>query len=160
MTITPSLLLAAEKGARFSAGYAFADYLEEGVGTSGLGAYLAASSTAPIGPGGELSYHRYSEEYQTLYDDYSYTLHSYVGMVGAHFNVTSESVDPFVHILFGARHDRSGDESNTALGGEVGGGVDVPAGSSVFVRVGADFQMFFDNGEELKVFRFTAGIAF
>ena len=41
-----------------------------------------------------------------------------------------------------------------------GGGIDIPLGSSVFFRLGADFQIFFDEGENLKTLRVTAGFSF
>jgi len=39
-------------------------------------------------------------------------------------------------------------------------GVDVPAGSSVYLRLGADFQVFFDEGESVKTLRLVAGLTF
>ena len=48
-------------------------------------------------------------------------------------------------------------------GGMRGGqscGVDVPLGASVYLRLGADFQIFFDNGENLKTLRLNAGFLF
>jgi hypothetical protein len=40
-----------------------------------------------------------------------------------------------------------------------GGGVDIPLGS-VFVRVGADFQIYFEGDENVKTLRLNAGISF
>jgi hypothetical protein len=72
----------------------------------------------------------------------------------------SRGPNSYVHVLGGLRYDTAEGESNTAYGGMAGLGVDIPAGSSLFVRLGADFQMFFDEGENLKTLRLTAGISF
>jgi hypothetical protein len=65
-----------------------------------------------------------------------------------------------VHVLGGPRYDTAEGESNTSWGGFAGGGVDIKAGDHVAVRLGADFQIFFDQGENLKTLRLGVGLTF
>ena len=147
------------KSVRVGLGYAFAAYLEEASGSAPLGFWLSIASTAPIGIEGEVAYHRYSEEFDFFFGSYTLVLNTFTIMAGPRFASTSASAQPYGHVLFGARNDEIEGYNNWSFGGEVGGGVDIPAGS-VFVRLGADFQIMFDEGENFKVLRLTGGIAF
>jgi hypothetical protein len=93
--------------------------------------------------------------------DESITLNTFTAVAGPRFGfATSGAIRPFLHLLGGARHDRVEGESNTAWGGFAGGGIDIQAGDSVAVRLGADFQMFFDDGENVKALRLGVGLTF
>jgi opacity protein-like surface antigen len=62
--------------------------------------------------------------------------------------------------LGGARYDKIESNDNWSFGFELGGGVDIGTGSSVYIRIGVDYQMFFDEGDDLKVLRANAGLSF
>jgi len=147
---------AQEGGVRVSAGYAFSQYLEQGGGNAPLGAYLSLSSKGRrVGLEGDVAYHRDSEDFFGA----SVTLNTVTAAIGPRLSLRGDRSRPYLHLLAGARHDRVFGESNTAFGGMAGGGVDIPAGSAFF-RLGADFQIFFDEGESAKTLRVTAGITF
>jgi len=148
---------AQDRGVGVSLGYAFAAYLEEGGGNAPVGAYLSIASTRP-GLGFEIdgAWHRDSEDF---FGD-TIVLNTITGMVGPRIGLGTGDVRPFLHVLGGIRYDKIEDESNTAWGGMAGGGVDVPIGSSVSLRLGADFQMFFDAGDNVKTLRLNAGFTF
>jgi len=146
---------AQDGGVEASVGYAFSQYLEEGGGNAPLGLYVSLASKKRVGFDVDLAYHRDSEE---LFGE-TFTLHTVIGGVGPRWRFESGNTRPFLHVLGGLRYDTAEGESNTALGGMAGGGVDISAGS-VSVRLGADFQMFFDEGDNLKTLRVTAGITF
>jgi hypothetical protein len=44
------------------------------------------------------------------------------------------------------RYDWAGGGSNLAFGGMAGIGLDIPVGASTFLRLGIEFQIFFDEG--------------
>jgi hypothetical protein len=151
---------AQDKWLRPSIGYAFAQYLEGGGGNAPVGAYLSIASIGrAVGFEGELAYHRDSRDSEFFYGG-PFVLHTLTLGLGPRFELGSAKATPFVHVLGALRHDDGEYETNTALGGMAGGGIDIPIGSSVFFRVGADFQIFFDDGETLKTLRLTAGFSF
>jgi len=145
---------AQHQSVRASIGYAFSQYLEKGGGNAPLGAYLSiASAGKTVGLEVDAAYHRDSES--------GIVLNTAIVGVGPRFAPTvSGNSKPFLHALGGFRLDNVADGSNLAFGGSAGIGVDLAAGSNAFVRLGADFQMFFDEGENVKTLRLTAGIAF
>ncbi len=144
---------AQDKKVRLSFGYAFSKYLEEGGGNTPLGAYLSIASIGrTVGIEADVAYHRDSEEF--------FTLNTVTVGLGPRFELGSAEAKPFFHALGALRYDRAEGESNTAFGGMTGGGVDIPLGPRAFFRIGADFQIFFDEGESLKTLRVTAGISF
>jgi hypothetical protein len=148
---------AQERRARVSLGYAFSTYLEEGGGNAPIGAYLSvASAGRAVGFEADVAYHRDSEEFFAE----KVVLNTVIAAVGPRFELGSGNARPFLHVLGGVRYDSVEGESNTAFGGAAGGGVDIPAGSRLFVRLGADFQIFFDEGENLKTLRLALGIGF
>jgi hypothetical protein len=69
-------------------------------------------------------------------------------------------VGAFLHVLGGARHDRIEGLSDTIWGGFAGGGLDLEVGEGLALRLGADFQMFFDEGEDVKTLRLGVGLTF
>lgn len=149
-----SPVYAQEKSVRVGISYAFSAYVEQDGGSAPLGVCLSVASTGRIGIEGEVAYHR--DEAGSL------VLNSGTAMLGPRFASSGDEVQPFGHVLFGFRYDSisAGDASNAAFTFELGGGVDIKAGSSTFVRLGADFQMVFDDGEGFQVLRLTAGVAF
>ena len=148
---------AAEGPVQVSLGYSFVQYLEEGGGSAPVGAFLALSGRNGLSLELDLGWQRDSEE---LFDE-TITLNTFTAVAGPRFGFASSgAIRPFVHLLGGARHDRIKDESNTAWGGFAGGGIDIKAGESVAIRLGADFQMFFDEGENVKTLRLGVGLTF
>ena len=148
-------LAAASAGAaddpKVSVGYSFVKYLEDGGGSAPLGVYLSLWSGSGTALELDLGYQRDKEE--------DITLNTFTALAGPRFSGDS-STKPYFHVLGGIRHDRVLGESNTAFGGMAGAGVDVSAGGSILLRLGADFQIFFDEGENIKTLRLSAGFTF
>jgi hypothetical protein len=138
---------------RFSIGYAFLEYLEDEAGSTSLGFYASLASTRKVGFELDLGYHRESAFEDTV------TVNTFTANLGPRFVLGSSNVRPFVHVLGGLRHDRIRDLSNTAWGGMTGGGIDIPLGS-VALRIGADFQIYFEDDDNVKTLRFNAGLSF
>ena len=70
---------------------------------------------------------------------------------------------PYAHLLGGARLDKIAGRSNTRWGGAAGLGVDLGTGGrrgGTRFRLGADFEMFFESGQNVKALRLTAGLTF
>lgn len=151
---------AEQKGARAAIGYTVANYLEEGGGSAPLGFFASVASTAPVAFEGELAYHRDSEELTFLSSTLSITLHTLTGMIGGRFQSDEPGAQPFGRILVGPRYDWIESSDNWSFGFDLGGGVDIAAGPRMFVRLGVDYQMFFDEGENVKILRVNAGLAF
>lgn len=157
MVVAAVPVSAQEKSLRGSAGYAFATYLEEGGGSAPFGLYLSVAQTEKqVGFDVDLGYHRDAEEFFGT----SIVLHTIIAGVGPRFTAQAEGAKPYFHVLGGLRYDRIEGESNTAAGGMMGGGVDVPGGPTDYWRLGADFQIFFDEGENLKTLRVLVGLTF
>lgn len=148
---------AQERSVRVSAGYAFLEYLEEDAGNTPLGFYFSLGSAGrKVGFELDLGYHRESEDFF----DETFTLNTFTATLGPKFELGSGRTRPFIHLLGGLRYDSIEDESNTSWGGMTGLGVDIPLGSSAFLRLGADFQMFFEDDENVKTLRLNAGFSF
>jgi hypothetical protein len=145
---------AAQDGARFSLGYAYLKSLEEGGGSAPLGFYVsfAGSGTTTLEVDG--AYHRDK--------DGDFKQEFYTATVGPRFSMSSRgtAAEPYLHILGGLQHERFDGFSNTAWGGMAGVGVDIGTSGSVAIRLGADFQMFFDQGENIKLLRLNVGLTF
>lgn len=147
----------AEGPVKVSLGYSFAAYLEEDGGSAPYGAFLALSGREGLSPELDLGWQRDSEEFfdETLHLD------TFTAVAGPRYEFrTSGAARPFLHLLGGVRHDRVEDESNTAWGGFAGGGLDLRLSDAVALRLGADFQIFFDEGENLKTLRLGVGLTF
>jgi len=160
-TVAGALALAAPAAAegpvQVSLGYSFAKYLETDAGSAPVGAFLAVSGRRNLTLELDLGWQRDSEE---LFGE-SFTLNTLTAVAGPKVNfATGGAVRPFVHVLGGLRYDNANSESNTSWGGVAGGGVDVKAGEKVAVRLGADFQIFFDQGDNLKTLRLGVGLTF
>lgn len=143
--------LGAEERPRLSLGYAFARYLEEGGGSAPVGAYLSLWSPRRVGIELDLGYQRDTEQ--------DVSLNTLTAVAGPRISGASGAL-PFFHVLGGIRYDTIEGESNTSVGGMAGGGVDLAAGGRLRVRLGADVQIFFDEGENLKTLRLNAGLTF
>jgi hypothetical protein len=166
LTVAGALVLAvpaaAEGPVQVSLGYSFVKYLETDAGSAPLGAFLALSGRKALTPELDLGWQR----------EDGGTLTTFTAVAGPRFAFASAgAVKPFVHVLGGLRHDRIGGHSNlaewespeptnTAWGGLAGGGVDIKAGERLAVRLGADFQIFFDQGDNLKTLRLSVGLTF
>jgi hypothetical protein len=161
LTVVGALVLAepaaAEGPVQLSLGYSFVQYLEEDGGNAPVGAFLALSGRDGLSPELDLGWQRDSEE---LFDE-TFTLDTFTAVAGPRYAFATDGpVRPFLHVLGGLRHDRAEGESNTAWGGFAGGGIDIKAGESLAIRLGADFQIFFDEGENLKTLRLGVGLTF
>jgi hypothetical protein len=144
---------AADGPGQLSLGYSFVHYLEEGGGNAPVGAFLALSGRGKLTPELDLGWQRDS--------DSGFVLNTFTAVAGPRIGLGSgDVVRPFVHVLGGLRHDRIEGASNTSWGGFAGGGIDVKAGDSLAIRLGADFQIFFDGGENLKTLRLGVGLTF
>ena len=137
--------------AHVSAGYSFLKYLEDDGGSAPLGAYLSFWSSQNTGLELDLGYHRDSE-------DGGPTLNTFTVTAGPRFTASNDG-NLYLHVLGGLRHDSVEGFSNTAWGGLAGFGLDVPSGS-IALRLSADFEIFFDEGENVKALRLSAGITF
>jgi hypothetical protein len=157
LSVGATPVTAQDKPVRLSLGYSFAKYLEEDAGSVPLGFYFSVSSArGSFGWELDLAYHRDSEE---LFDE-SFVLNTFTATAGPKFMFGTGKTTPFLHVLGGLRYDSIEDESNTSWGGMAGLGVDIPIGSSAFLRLGADFQIFFEDDENLKTLRLNAGFSF
>ncbi len=161
LTVAGALAVAAPAAAEgpvaVSLGYSFVKYLETDAGSAPVGAFLAVSGRKNLTLELDLGWQHDSEE---LFGE-SFTLNTFTAVAGPKISfATGGAVRPFVHVLGGLRHDTAEGESNTSWGGFAGGGIDVKAGEKVSVRLGADFQIFFDEGENLKTLRLGVGLTF
>ncbi len=140
-----------------SLGYSFVEYLKEGAGSAPVGAFLAVSGRDGLSPEIDLGWQRDTDDPPAG----SVTLNRYTAVVGARYGFSSSGgARPFLHLLGGARADHARSESNSSWGGFAGGGVDIKAGERVAVRLGADFQIFFDARKSPKTLRLGVGLTF
>jgi len=155
----------AADGPKLSLGYAFLHYLESGGGNAPVGAYLSG-----WGPGKttfeiDLAWHR--DEREVLDDSstltISSTLNTFTFLGGPRVILGGKNDQPYLHLLGGARLDKIAGTSNTSWGGAAGLGIDLGTGGQrggTRIRLGADFEMFFEDGENVKALRLTAGLTF
>ena len=144
---------AAADGPKLSLGYAYLKYLETGGGDAPLGAYLSGWGTGRTTLELDLAWHREKEG--------GTTLNTFTVMAGPRFAI-GRTDRPYFHLLGGARIDKVSGSSSTSWGGAGGLGIDLGTGygSGIQIRLGADFEIFFDQGENLKALRLTAGFTF
>ncbi|MEO8199879.1 MAG: outer membrane beta-barrel protein [Gemmatimonadota bacterium] len=148
---------AQEKPLRISLGYAYADLLESGAGSAPEGGYLSlAWATGKNGAELDLAYHRDSEKLlgQTFH------LNTFTATIGPRVRIGDGRTQPYFHLLGGIRHDSFEGAGNTSFGAMAGTGADFPLTSSLFLRIGADFQLWIDDGDNLKVLRLVGGVSF
>ena len=139
---------AAADGNKLSLGYAYLKSLEDGGGSTPMGAFVNFAPGDDSGFELDLGFHR----------DDDIDLNSFTGALGPRFTLGEGA--PFAHVLGAILHERIPGASNTAFGGMAGLGYDLGTGGSVALRVGADFQMFFDDGDNFKTLRLVVGLTF
>jgi hypothetical protein len=149
-------VLAAERPVEVSLGYAFARYLEEGGGNAPVGAYFSVTGTRRVSPELDIGWQRDSE---TLFGE-KIVINTITATVGPRLRWETARTRTFLHALGGLRYDTAEGESITAWGGQTGVGLDLGLGESAALRLGADFQIFFDQGENIKTLRLLAGFTF
>lgn len=143
---------AAENGPRVSIGYAYLKSLETGGANTPTGAFLAFAGGGTATLELDAGYHRKSD---------GTTLNTFTANVGPRFAFGGrQETAPFIHLLGGLRHDRITGHSTTAWGGMAGTGVDIMTSGGVALRLGADFQIFFHEGDNVKTLRLGAGLTF
>ena len=157
-------------GMGISVGYSFLKYLEDGGGDAPLGFYLSLAGRGKSAIEVDLAYHRDTGELVEDADTFETTLQTFTGLAGFKVGPTPRygqtgGARPYFHILGGVRKDwlevlGRDTQSNTAWGGMTGLGVDLFLGQGFALRLAADFQMFWDDGESLKTLRFSAGFTF
>jgi hypothetical protein len=143
----------AQDGPKFSLGYAYLKTLESGGGSAPVGAYVSLSGAGATTLEIDGGYHRDKEG--------GVTLKTFTLTGGPRFAFGDRrSQGPFMHLLGGLRHDSVEGSGSTSYGGMAGVGVDLGTAASVAVRLGADFQIFFNHGENVKTLRLIAGLTF
>jgi hypothetical protein len=140
----------ASEGPKISIGYAFLKYLETDGGSAPVGVYLegwgARKETAVLGALSE-----------------TVTLNTFTFLAGPRQALGGKGDQPYVHLLGGARLDKISGESTTSWGGAAGLGIDLGTGGGrggTRLHLGADFEMFFKDGDNVKALRLTAGLTF
>jgi hypothetical protein len=158
----------AGEGMGISIGYSYLKYLEDNGGDVPLGFYLSLAGRGKSAIELDLAYHR-----DVLVDDVDALetkLETFTALSGFKVGPTprygqTSGTKPYFHILGGMRKDwlkvlGSETQSNTAWGGMTGLGVDLVFSQGFALRLAADFQMFWDDGESAKTLRFSAGFTF
>lgn len=145
--------VAAAEGPKLSLGYAYLKNLETNGADSPLGAYLSGWGAGRTTLELDLAWHRQKEA--------AATLNTFTVLAGPRFAV-GQTDRPYVHLLGGARIDKVAGRSSTSWGGAGGLGIDLGTGyrAAVQVRLGADFEIFWEHGENRKALRLTAGLTF
>ena len=156
VTIATATPVLAEDKPVVSLGYSVATYLDGEGGAAPFGVYLTLGSPGSLGVEFDMAYHRDTIDFGRD----QYTLHTTTVMVGPRFAQTSGDSRAFGRALIGGRYDMIESVDNQAWGGMVGGGVDVGLSETTFFRFGADFELFLDEGEQLKVLRLNLGLCF
>jgi hypothetical protein len=137
---------------RGAIGYAYLRSLEEGGGSVPLGAFLSLHGTDSTTLAIDLGYHRDTEG--------GITLQTFTATAGPRVASSGYSgATPFLHVLGGIRYDRLDGEGNSSFGGIAGVGIDLRT-DGLGLRLGADFQIFFDEGENVKTLRLGVGLTF
>jgi hypothetical protein len=143
----------AQDGPKISLGYAYLRYLETGGGSATVGAFVSLAGGGATALELDGGYHRDTQAGSTF--------ETITVTAGPRFAFSSQrNAAPFMHLLGGLRRDRFQGASNTSWGGMAGLGIDVSTAARVALRLGADFQIFFDNGENVKTLRLGVGLTF
>jgi hypothetical protein len=153
----------ASEGPKISIGYAFLKYLETDGGSAPVGVYLegwgAGKSTLEL----DLAWHRRKETAVLGALSETVTLNTFTFLAGPRQALGGKGDQPYVHLLGGARLDKISGESTTSWGGAAGLGIDLGTGGGrggTRLHLGADFEMFFKDGDNVKALRLTAGLTF
>lgn len=156
-TLVAAPAAAQDKPVSVSFGYSGVHYFEDRGGNSWVGFYGSVTSPGEtVGFEADAAYHRDSQKPLGV----KVVLNTLTAAVGPRLVFEYGDTKPFVHLLGGLRHDRLEGESSTAFGGMVGGGVEFPAGSDLWWRLGTDLELYVDEGENLTTLRLVAGIVF
>jgi hypothetical protein len=152
--------VAEENGPRFSFGYAHLQYWGDDGGNAQFGLYLSIAPTRgrarlEVDVGYHHDQHPSSENLFGSIAQDTLTI-----AFGPRLALGSGRARPYLHVLGGLRHDTIARQSSTWFGGMAGGGVDVLIARGFFLRLGSDFQAFFDEGEALTTLRLSAGFSF
>ncbi len=157
-------------GMGISVGYSFLKYLEDDGGDAPLGFYLSLAGRGKSAIELDLAYHRDTGEFLEETESFETKLETFTALSGFKVGPTprygqTSGTKPYFHILGGVRKDwlkvlGRDTESNTAWGGMTGLGVDLVFTQGFALRLAADFQMFWDDGESLKTLRLSAGFTF
>jgi len=143
----------AQDGPKISVGYAYLRYLETGGGSAAVGAFVSLAGGGATALELDGGYHRDTQAGSTF--------ETFTVTAGPRFGFSSRTnAAPFMHLLGGLRRDRFQGVSNTSWGGMAGLGIDVSTAARVALRLGADFQIFFDHGENVKTLRLGVGLTF
>lgn len=152
MVLVTASLGGAGESVDVSVGYAFAQYLQEGGGSAPVGVFASIAKARGTGLEADVAYHRDVEG--------GVAQNTFVGAAGPRVNLDEGERKPFLHLMGAVRYDSAEGSSDTSFGAVAGGGIDLPAGDTVTVRLGADFQIFFEKKENLKVLRLNVGLTF
>ncbi len=159
------------QGAGVSVGYCYLKYLEEGGGGAPLGFYLSLSGRGRTTIEIDLAYHRDTGELVEEADVFDTTLQTFTGLAGFKVGPSPSryggggGTRPYFHALGGIRRDWLSvadreSQTNNSWGFMTGIGVDLKVGEGFGIRLGVDYQMFFDDEENLKTLRFSGGFSF
>ena len=144
---------AAQGGPKLSVGYAYLHNYDQGLGNVPVGAFVSLAGGSATTLEVDAGYHRDSED--------GFTLETFTLTAGPRFGFGQPGNSaPFMHILGGVRRDKFADFSNTSYGGMAGLGIDSRTSSRISLRLGADFQLFFEDGDNLKSLRLGVGLTF
>ena len=143
---------ASADGNKLSIGYAYLKSLEDGGGSIPLGAFVSFAPGDDSGFELDFGFHRD--------DEGGADTNLFTAALGPRFPLMSGESSVFLHVMGAVQHARFTGGNNTAFGGMGGGGIDLGFGSSTQIRLGADFQMFFDDGENFKSLRLGVGVTF
>ena len=143
----------AQNGPTISLGYAYLRSLETGDGSATVGAFVSLAGGGATALELDGGYHRDTRD-GSRFETFTLT-------AGPRFAFSSRrNSAPFMHLLAGLRRVRFPGVSDNSWGGLAGLGIDVSTASRVALRLGADFQIFFDNGENVKTLRLGVGLTF
>jgi hypothetical protein len=154
----------ASDGPKISLGYSFLKYLETDGGSAPVGAYFSGWGAGVTTIELDLAWHRKKEDlFVPTGGIGTGTLNTFTFLAGPRQALGGKGDQPYAHLLGGARLDRIAGESITSWGGAAGLGIDLGTGggrAGTRLHLGVDFEMFFDDGENVKALRFTAGLTF
>src|SRR5262249_64280 len=161
----------AGEGLGVSLGYSFLEYLGEQSHSTPLGFYLSLAGRGRTAIELDVGYHHDTGTTVEDGNTFDTKLDTFTAVAGPRFSGDSggrygrrSTARPYFHILGGLRRDRvtilDQHAWTTAWGGMTGFGVDLRLGEGVALRLAADFQIFWHNGEDVKTLRFSGGFTF
>jgi hypothetical protein len=143
----------AQNGPKISLGYAYLRSLETGGGSATVGAFVSLAGGGATALELDGGYHRDTRD-GSKFETFTLT-------AGPRFAFSSRrNSAPFMHLLAGLRRVRFPGVSDNSWGGLAGLGIDVTTASRVALRLGADFEIFFPEGNNDKALRLGVGLTF